>query len=252
VQKSWSSATIISLGRRLVEVRFLSSHQKSAISLAETIVYNLRRVWGALDPKTLEMEDLLSEAYTAAGHHREAMRVHEEILKLVVEGDDGDDRTLDTMEAPVAAHHVLALKQAHLRLRGWDKHASVYAELISSLLAMPQYAKHPAFASIQPVEKWSLNEKVEKKEFQTPRDWEFVDRKSLDEEGHVLKDAKKDVRPGWFRRVTSNWGIGENYYGKVLGRNEDEHEHGHGSGRVLGNGFENGGHGKGLPIGAVI
>jgi len=64
---------------------------------------------GSFDPKTLEMSDLLSQIYTAAGHHREAMRLHEEILRLVVEGDDGDDRTLDTMIPKMAKHAISAL-----------------------------------------------------------------------------------------------------------------------------------------------
>ena len=94
-----------------------SKERKSeAIRLCEDICYNMRRTWGSLDPKSLEMSDLLSELYTNMGHYREAQGVHENVLRLVVEGDDGDDRTLDTMEAVRAKKQLELLKQSYLRL----------------------------------------------------------------------------------------------------------------------------------------
>jgi len=226
VHKNWSQSVIISLGQRLVQARFLGSNRKSAISLCQTIVYNLRRVWGSLDPKTLEMSELLSQAYTAAGHHREAMRVHEDVLRLVVEGDDSDDRTPDTMTAERAKKHLLMLKQTYIRLGGWDKHEHVYKELVDQLLAMPIYRDHDLFKGVNGIEKWSLKEKVEGKgEFERPAEWGFVESKSLDEKGDVLVGETVGVsknRPSGFKRVTSNWGL-SGVYQHLIG-NHVEHE----------------------------
>jgi hypothetical protein len=226
VHKNWSQSIIISLGQRLVQARFLGSSRKSAISLCQTIVYNLRRVWGSLDPKTLEMSELLSQAYTAAGHYREAMRVHEDVLRLVVEGDDGDDRTLDTMTPERARKHLFMLKQSYLRLGGWDKHEHVYKELVNQLLAMPVYRNSEVFKGVHGVEKWSLKEKVEGKgEFERPIEWGFVESESLDEKGDVLVGESIGVsknRPSGFKRVTSNWGL-NGVYQHLIG-NHVEHE----------------------------
>lgn len=121
VQKQWEPDTIIAIGHRFVQARYLNKdHRSRAIRLCEDISYNLRRVWGSLNPKTLEMSELLSELYTSMGHYREAQGVHESILRLVVEGDDGDDRTIDTMPSQTALKHVNLLKQSFLRLKGWD------------------------------------------------------------------------------------------------------------------------------------
>ncbi|KAF4630298.1 hypothetical protein G7Y89_g7843 [Cudoniella acicularis] len=208
LQKKWSPEIIVGIGRRFVQASFLGNHSSEAIKLCEAICYNLRRVWGSLDPNSLDISDLLSHIYTAAGHHREAMRVHEEILRLVVDGDDDDDQTIDTVAPEVARRHLDLLKASYQRLGGWDKKASVYQELVDQLLQMPEYKSSPAFKGASPIAKWKLNEKTPPKgEFTHPVSWEFVDPENLTESGELLKPlAPKDPRRG-LRRVTSNWGM---------------------------------------------
>ena len=67
------------------------------------------------------------------------MGLHEEILRLVVEGDDGDDRTLDTMEPGTARQNLDWLKVSYQRLYGWDKSARVYKDLMDELLSVQEY-----------------------------------------------------------------------------------------------------------------
>jgi hypothetical protein len=207
-QKTWSSDIIIEIGKRFVQARFLGGHSAEAISLCETICYNLRRVWGALDSKTLEMSDLLSQIYTQAGHHREAMRLHGEILRLIVEGDDGDDRTPDTVTAKTAKHHLLLLQASYQRLGGWDNNASSFKKLVDQLLKMPEYKSDPLFKGVQGTDKWNVKDKPDTtNEFTKPVDWEFVDPASLTDKGEVKQiNPSKNQRLG-FRRVTSNWGM---------------------------------------------
>ena len=211
VQKKWETATIIAIGRRFVQARYLNKdHRSRAIRLCEDICYNLRRVWGSLDPKSLEMSDLLSELYTSMGHYREAQGVHESILRLVVEGDDGDDRTRDTMDARTARKHLDLLKQSYLRLKGWDKSAESYKELVSAVIKM--YKGSNAFKDVQSFESWNFHKEAPSETlgmFVAPKEWEFADSKDLDAKTGDAKEMKGLRRPGvGVKRATSNWGFG--------------------------------------------
>ena len=169
----------------------------------------MRRTWGALDPKTLEMSTLLSALYTSAGHYREAQRVHENNLRLVVEGDDGDDRTLDTMEAGRALKQLELLKQSWLRLRGWDKSLDVYVELVQELKNMPEYKGSKEWKDVRLPSEWNSKEAASETlgKFSLPREWDFVAK----EDGSVGNGHGKEGprRSGMnVKRATSNWGLG--------------------------------------------
>ena len=72
-----SQDTIITLGRRLVDVRFFHGHTDSAIDLAEDILYNLRQVYGPLHRSAIEMMNLLSSIYMSKGDRAAALAVHD-------------------------------------------------------------------------------------------------------------------------------------------------------------------------------
>lgn len=221
VQKTWSSSTIISIGRRYVQATYANKdHRSRAIRLCEDICYNLRRVWGALDPKTLEMSELLSQLYTSMGHYREAMGVHENILRLVVEGDDGDDNTVDTMDSKRVKMHVEWLKQCYLRLHGWDKSPAVYEDLVHAILHMDEHRHKPEWQGVQGVEHWDYKKEAASESvgtFVVPQEWEFEDRAKI-----AAKRSGLDMK-----RATSNWGL--NYFHHDLdGKNEGHHRNGNG------------------------
>ncbi|KAI4243543.1 MAG: hypothetical protein LQ352_006999, partial [Teloschistes flavicans] len=179
VQKTWQPATIIAIGRRFVEARYLNAakeRKSAAIRLCEDICYNMRRTFGSLDPKTLEMSDLLSQLYTSMGHYREAQEVHENILRLVVEGDDGDDRTLDTMDSDAAMDQVKQLKQSFLRLRGWSKSQDTYTDLVAELKDMPEYRAEKQWKQLALPDAWNVKEAPSETlgRFFAPETWEFV------------------------------------------------------------------------------
>jgi hypothetical protein len=221
VQKTWSATMIISIGRRLVQARFLAGHDREAIRLCEDICYNLRRSWGVLDPKTLEMLELMSQLYTYAGHYREAMAVHEEILRHVVEGDDGDDRTPDTMSSQMARKHFDLLKRSYLRLGGWDKSPSTYKDLVQGLISMEEYKGKPEWQGVQNTDKWTTKEQADALgTFVAPKEWEFVDPESVT--GGELKGIAKHERPKMgVKRATSNWGMGLSH-DLMYGRHEQD------------------------------
>ncbi len=156
------------------------------------------------------MSELLSELYTSMAHYREAQGVHESILRLVVEGDDGDDRTIDTMPSQTALKHVNLLKQSFLRLKGWDKSAATYKDLVNALREM--YKGEPEWKDVQGIDTWDFNKEKPSEtlgNFVAPTEWEFAKPEDLDERSDVK--AKKGLRrPGMgVKRATSNWGIGE-------------------------------------------
>jgi hypothetical protein len=224
----WSPEAITSIAKLLVQARFLSSnhHQNQAIRLCEAIYYNFRRVHGALDPKSLEMAELLSQLYTEVKRNEEAMRVHEEILSLVVAGDDDDDRTLDTIPATVAKKHLLLLKQTYLRLQAWGKKPRIYKELVDQLINMPAYKSDPTFKGVQSTDKWSLKEKPESiGTFSPPIRWEFADpiifaEMAGDTMETPLPLGSTTRRQLEMRRVTSNWGMNIH----TLGQSDDHGE----------------------------
>ena len=173
----------------------------------------MRRTWGALDPKTLEMSTLLSELYTSAGHYREAQRVHENNLRLVVEGDDGDDRTLDTMEPEIAYDQLELLKQSWLRLRGWDKSLEVYVELVQELKNMPEYKGSKEWKEVRLPSEWNSKEAPSETlgRFSAPRDWDFVTMEAGEAgKGHggPRKEGTQRRSGMNVKRATSNWGLG--------------------------------------------
>lgn len=264
VQKTWSSNTIISIGRLYVQATYANQdHRPLAIRLCEDICYNLRRVWGSLDPKTLEMSELLSQLYTSTGHHREAMGVHENILRLVVEGDDGDDSTVDTMDGERVRMHVEWLKQSHLRLQGWDKSAATYRDLIDAIQHMEPYAHQPEWRNVLGPEQWDKSKEAASDsvgKFAVPTEWKVEDdgddvetaaKNKRDNDAAAKENSHRNntityKRSGLgMKRATSNCGL--NHFGHVLngGYKEEQQEHqnqsnGHGNGTSNGNG--NGAH----------
>jgi hypothetical protein len=218
VQKNWSNTTIIAVGKRLVQTLFLAGQRSKAIRLCEDICYNLRRVGGALDPKTLDMYDLLSQLYNTVGHYREALALHEDILRLVVEGDDDDDRTVDTVEPDVARHHLEELKRAHQRYGGWEKSVAVYRDIVTRLLAMKAYEGHSEFKGATGIDKWNVKEDPgDKGKFRAPEHWEFLDAGNISDSGEIVEyNGHEEPAKGGFvgkkrrglLRQVSDWGKG--------------------------------------------
>lgn len=214
IHKSWSTKSestawrTINLGLRAVQARFLAKHISSAVELAEDISYNLRRVWGALDPKTLEVEDVLAQLYIEGGHYRQAMSLHDDILHLVVEGDDGDDRTWDLMTAPKVRTHINLLRRSYERLGGWDKDVSNYVELIDAILHMPAYKGKDEFKGLKAVKDWKTDDDSEEinDRFIVPEDWEFLTGEAEIPDGTPTAPAAR-TKLG-IKRATNNWGIG--------------------------------------------
>lgn len=176
-QQSWSAPNIVHLGRRLVETQFALGHHAAAIHLLQDICYNLRRVWGALDPTTLEIQELLSSFYTSSSSpdYRKAMLVHEDILRDTV-SDKGEE--LDGNEAAgIATRHLGLLRGAYGRNGGWDKEKQAYVDLYQQLAHVFGSEEKWKSAKIEGAEKWGVKNKEVSEgagTWKRPEGWEFV------------------------------------------------------------------------------
>lgn len=181
---SWPAEAFISLGRRYIEACAAAGHVEKAIHLAKDIRYNLQRVGGVLEPRTLDMSVLLSELYSKVGRYSEAMQVHEEVLRYAVNGDDYNERTVvDDIPAEGAKKHIELLQAAYVRNGGkFDKSPDMYQTLVRQVLALPVYKAE--LKDVLPAEKWNANDKIAADigVFHAPDEWEFVDVKDLDVE----------------------------------------------------------------------
>ncbi|KAL9105162.1 MAG: hypothetical protein Q9187_008792, partial [Circinaria calcarea] len=194
VQKTWSQDTIISIGRSLVQARFSYGHHSSAIHLCEDISYNLRWARGYLDAVTLDMYTLLSSLYSSADRHREAMGLHEDILRYTLSDDDEDgEEKIQGCDRPLTARkHLELLKRTYQRLGSWDKSPATYKELFVHLVQ--------AFGSdklgIEPIEKWSNKSADAMGTYVAPKAWEIAN----------VKVGKRDPRRELIR-LSSTWGV---------------------------------------------
>ncbi|KAL4895741.1 hypothetical protein BDV59DRAFT_199726 [Aspergillus ambiguus] len=178
VQKTWSSDTIVAIGRRLVEAQFSCGKQEKtehAIRLCSDIHYNLRRVWGTFDRSALELTTLLSELYTATGHYGRAMAVHEELLRQVVSESGKESSSLSLAEgATIACRHVELLKRSAQRLGGWDKEEHLYKQLLTAL--NERFEGEQAWRSVplEQLDEWVQSEADELGLWRAPASYGFL------------------------------------------------------------------------------
>src|ERR1051326_6007504 len=133
VQKTWSPMTVVRLGRRLVETQFCRGHHDAAIHLCEDICYNMVRVWGALDPTTLDITALLSEMYTERQQYKKAMALHEDVLSHLAYDEEDDLKQCDTEPVKVVLVQLDYLRRCYQRYGAWDKTEQSYKDLFADL-----------------------------------------------------------------------------------------------------------------------
>ncbi|KAI9166290.1 Cytochrome P450 monooxygenase iccF [Paramyrothecium foliicola] len=83
MSRNWSGAATVATGRRLCEVKFAAGHQTSAVTLLESICYNLRDVYGSLHRLTVECETLLASFHNTCGNHKAAKDIHVHLLEQI-------------------------------------------------------------------------------------------------------------------------------------------------------------------------
>ncbi|PQE21552.1 nacht domain protein [Rutstroemia sp. NJR-2017a WRK4] len=182
-QTSWSSSTVVHIGRLLVETQFSRKHIEEAIHLCEDMTYNVRRVWGSLDSTTIEMQILLSSFYTSSSQHAKAMRIHEELLRETIR--DAGDELSDADACRIALKQIDFLKRTYQRLGKWDKDPSIYIDLFQRV--SQKFEAEPAWkaAKLQSVDKWQIKAADELGVWHRPASFEFMDTTRVEAEQWV-------------------------------------------------------------------
>lgn len=212
-QLLWPASTIVSLGRRLVEVQFARGHHASAIHLCEDMCYNLRRVWGALDATTLDMHVLLSEFYTSSEQYRKAMLLHEDVLRDTV-SDKGEEIN-QAEAAAIVVRHLELLKRAYQRLGGWDKDPQVYVDLYQQLAHVFGSEENWKNAKIQGIEKWSPKGADAVGVWVRPKSFEWMESEGLRKHSNYLR---RSLRSGGEWKATHFHGgrLSRSYSGRSV------------------------------------
>ncbi|KAM0212242.1 hypothetical protein ACHAQD_009818, partial [Fusarium lateritium] len=83
MSRNWSGAATVATGRRLCEVKFAAGHKEAAMTLVESICYNLRDVYGALHHLTVDCETLRASFHNTCGNHRAARGIHVHLLEQI-------------------------------------------------------------------------------------------------------------------------------------------------------------------------
>ena len=229
-QGKWTTHTTVTIGRRLVECRYMMNESRSALDLLEDICYNLRRVWGPLDNTTLSMESLRAAMYTSLGQNGEAMGVHEEILSHLTSDEIDLDNVSAEKEASIAVAEMQAMRTSFLRNGArWPKNKDegFYDELYH--VVSEQVGKEKAWkdAKIEDVNKWSAAAKSFKDDGSggykgAEIRWEIIEDDSQKGAVHINALRKRSTR------FSGEWGM--------LNGNSNGHSNGYTNGSVSSNG----------------
>jgi len=117
----------VSIGHRLCEVLFATGKRAEAIELCSDILYNVKRVWGAIDTTTVLSYNLLSAMYTAAGSYDKAMELHVELLRETLAPENEDE--LVSVASGVILQQLKLLKRSYQRLGRWIQNPEEYLKL---------------------------------------------------------------------------------------------------------------------------
>ncbi|KAL6242158.1 hypothetical protein RBB50_011070 [Rhinocladiella similis] len=185
---SWGPSVVLTLGRRLVLVRFLLKQHDLALNLAADIAYNLRRVYGSSHVVTLELNILLGQLLVSTGlalqgtkgaeeiarrYFKRAIGVHENVLRALTLdpmglNEDDDVTVLSTDPEPVdlaalgldkaasqgtyARRHMILLKLALERFGDYPKGYAEYEQLnADAFRTFPEDLR-----GVEGVEKWDI------------------------------------------------------------------------------------------------
>ena len=191
---------MVTIGTYYVHALFHNGKKTEAIACAEDILYNLRHSlhFGPLDPFTLRVAKLLSSLYTNVSRHRDAMGVHEEVIRYAIYGDDDgdDDGTRDIDELQIAQEHLELLKRTYQRLGEWDKGSRMYATLYHELAKI-----HGSKLGVQPIEKWSPKGADALGTYAAPASWDIAVR----EEQGGRPASGKGTRKSLLDRARESW-----------------------------------------------
>ena len=151
----------------------------------------------------MEIYYLLSQLYTGAKRYRDAMGLHEELLRLVLYGDEETEVDADQDLAEIARVQLELLKRSYTRLGEFDKSPDTYRTLYEEL-----NKEFPGkFKDVGHIDRWAKSGQTDAMgTFVTPAKWEIIEKKSLEvAKREQAEKAKK--RPTAYQRARASWGF---------------------------------------------
>lgn len=146
---------------------------------------------------------------TSTKRLEEALRVHKDTLKLIVDGEDHDDYDADDADdaalLPVAKHHVEGLRNTCQRLGGFNGQKAEIKDLIDKVRVRFQTIE------VNAPEKWDLKKKPEEQvgTWREPETWTI----RMDVKGSNKRHgSRKQVK-----RARSSFGMNGGYAVEVRG-----------------------------------
>ncbi|KAF9874692.1 hypothetical protein CkaCkLH20_07829 [Colletotrichum karsti] len=166
VQRTWYPDTVLNIGSLLVNAHISAGHLDQAITLCDTLYYNLRQSRGGLDAQALDFANRLCQLLRRANRLRDAARVHQDVVGdldehlLATRGSDKDER-------------LRAAADAHLdgmRRCGWASRGDSVRTTRDVYGRLKGYGK----LNTQPVENWApLSAADEKREVNAAVNWQM-------------------------------------------------------------------------------
>jgi hypothetical protein len=199
VQRGWSTDVVLSIGSLLVDAHVLAGHMESAITLCDTLYYNVRQSRSRLDDEALGFANRLTYLLKRAGRASDASRIHAEVLRDLDDIQDGNNH--DDRLRIVADGHLDGLRLCGTAVR--SESIRTARELYKRL---GQYGK----LTVPPVDQWKPSEpSVSVEPYEGPREWSI----RVDTADKPTKKKPRDsivpaqIRWGYWTGQGTNTGI---------------------------------------------
>ena len=169
MSRNWTGAATVATGRRLCEVKFAAGHRNNALTLVESICYNLRDVYGPLHHLTVECETLRASFHNTCGNHRAARDIHVHLLEQIGQMDQDNSMHDHEHLSGVVMDQAKRLKWVFQQKGEDDKEESFYKSLLNK--ASENLHGHATHDQSELREALSFGGEKRETKWEIPEDW---------------------------------------------------------------------------------
>ncbi|KAK6529970.1 hypothetical protein TWF281_009120 [Arthrobotrys megalospora] len=189
--ETWTPDLVTAIGRRLCDTYMVLNRKEEALRLCERIYYNYRRVFGELNPETIQFADLLAQLYTSALLYHKGMLLNERVLQALANPANKNELKKG-QEAEIIFRQLNLLKYSRSMKGGWLNPEENYVSIISQLHTL-YLQKHSRWDEIADFKFWSAKS-VETNDgplsWEPPVIWNILEDESITWKGGVPSIAE--------------------------------------------------------------
>ncbi|KAK6352058.1 hypothetical protein TWF718_005207 [Orbilia javanica] len=189
---TWTPDLVTAIGRRLCDTYMALNRKGEALKLCERIHYNYKRVFGELNPQTLQFADLLAQLYTSTLHYDKAMILCEKVLQALANSTDKPSELKKGQEVDIIFRQLNILKYSRSMKGSWQNSEESYISLVSQLHVL-YMQKHSRWDEIADFKFWSAKA-VSNKDgpftWEPPVIWNILEDESIIWKGGVPSIAE--------------------------------------------------------------